>query len=153
MNACVPFLLESGLNSSVNHEKRGTVVEKRDKKYTAEVLREFSIFFAVLFFTCVVGIIELLPEFDKISKYPYLLSFGWIFLSILYFGLLFGIVFCIDRCFWLYDQNKRLAGEFGFNFPEIEPFYTKGKKMKKPLITVILLVFFMLYFVKIGVLQ
>ena len=124
----------------------GTDVGNRDKKFRGEVLREFSIFFAILFLTCIVGIIELLPEFDKIHGNVWLGGS----LSAIYFGLLAGIIFSIDKCFWLYELNKRLAGEFGFNFPEIEPFYLKGKKIEWLLIVGILVPFFILYLVKIG---
>ena len=124
----------------------GTGVKHPDRRLRGEVLREFSIFFAVLFLTCIVGIIELLPEFDKIHGNVWLGGS----LSAIYFGLLAGIIFSIDKCFWLYEQNKRLAGEFGFNFPEIEPFYLKGKKIERLLIVGILVTFFILYLVKIG---
>jgi len=123
-------------------------LENRDRKFVTQLLREFIIFFAVMFFTCTVGIIELLPEFDKIDG-----IFGWIAISTIYFGLLAGIIFSIDKCFWLYEQNKRFAGKLGFNFPEIEPFYLKGERVRRLLIIVILLVFIMLYLVKIHILQ
>ena len=132
----------------VNLQERNTKHREEVTKYRAEVLREFSIFFAVLFFTCVVGIIELLPEFEKISG-----VFGRIAISAIYFGLLAGIIFSIDRCFWLYEQNKSLAGKYGFNFPQIEPFHTMGKSIERLLIVGILVVFITLYLVKIGLLQ
>jgi hypothetical protein len=121
---------------------------ERDAKYSAEILREFSIFFAVLFFTCVVGIIELLPEFGKIKG-----IYGLVAISIIYFGLLVGVIFSIDKCFWLYEQNKAYAGRFGFNFPEIEPFRKRGRILGRLLIIGVLLVFTLLYFVKIGILS
>ena len=124
----------------------GTDVKHPDRRLAGEVLREFSIFFAVLFLTCIVGIIELLPEFDKIHGNVWLGGS----LSAIYFGLLALMIFSIDKCFWLYEQNKRLTGEFGFNFPEIEPFYLKGKKIERLLIAGILVTFFILYLVKIG---
>lgn len=120
----------------------------RDRSFIAQLLREFIIFFAVLFFTCVVGIIELLPEFDKIEG-----MFGLLSISAIYFGLLIGMVFSVDKCFWLYERNKMFAGKFGFNFPEIEPLPLKGKKIKNVLIVGILFVFTMLYFVKTGFLE
>lgn len=128
--------------------KRGIDLKKRSEKSIAELLIEFIIFFAVMFFTCTVGIIELLSEFDKIDG-----IFGWIAISTIYFGLLAGIIFSIDKCFWLYEQNKRFAGKLGFNFPELEPFYLKGKRIERLLIITILLIFTMLYLVKIRVLQ
>lgn len=123
-------------------------MEERRKEFTASLLRDFSIFFAVLFFTCVVGIVELLPEFEKING-----ILSWICISTIYFGLLTGVVFSIQRCFWLYEQNKRFAGALGFNFPEIEPFDSFGKIIEYPLITGVLLTFFVLYLVKVGLLR
>ena len=57
----------------------------KNKKHNAELI-EFTIFFAVMLFTCVVGIIELLPEFDKIKG-----IFGSISVSALCFAFLVGI--------------------------------------------------------------
>lgn len=123
-----------------------------DAKFGAEVLREFAIFFAVLFLTCVVGIIELLPEIEKING-----LFSWTSVSTIYFGLLFGIVYSMDKCFWLYKQNRMFSGKFGYNYPEIEYFILKifktDKNLEGFLIAVIALVFFILYLVKIGLLQ
>jgi hypothetical protein len=116
-----------------------------NRRFKAELLREFSIFFAVLFLTCVVGIIELLPELEKMTG-----AFSWLSLSALYFGLTAGSVYCVDKCFWLYEQQR---GAFGFNFPEIEPFYSRGKMIRRALIIGILVVFIFLYFVKVGILR
>ena len=123
-------------------------MENKDRTRVAESLREFSIFFAVIFLTCVVGIIELLPELDMIDG-----VFGWISVSAIYFGLLAGIVFSTHACFWLYAQNRRIAGRYGFYFPAIEPFHTKGKIYEGVLIVGIVLVFITLYLVKIGFLR
>lgn len=41
----------------------------RDADFRSGLLRDFVIFFAVLFLTCVVGIIELLAEFDRINGF------------------------------------------------------------------------------------
>lgn len=101
-----------------------------------------------MFFTCVVGIIELLPEFDKIKG-----TWGWMAISTLYFGLLAGIVFSVHECFWLYEQNRTYAGRFGFNFPDIEPFGQKGKAIERLLIIGTLAIFTVLYLVKVGILQ
>lgn len=123
-----------------------------DEKYIAQVLREFTIFFAVMFFTCVVGIIEFLPELNKI----HLMHAPWGFttISIIYFALLAGIIYSVKYCFWLYEQNRRFRemGKSGFFFPFIEPFETKGKMVKKFLMVAPLVVFTLLYLVKIGIL-
>jgi len=123
---------------------------ERNMREGAQLLREFTIFFAVNFFTCVVGIIELLPEFEKIIGFY---SWRFIAISALYFGLLLGIVFSVNKCFWLYEQNRALVGRFGFFFNEIEPFQTRGRTMKKILMMAFLIVFCLLYLVKIGLLE
>ena len=123
-----------------------------DAEFRAELLREFAIFFAVLFLTCVVGIIELLSEFEKING-----LFGWISISSIYFGLLFGIVYSMDKCFWLYEQNRMFSGKFGYNYPDIEYFILKifksDKNLEGFLVAVVTLIFIMLYLVKIGLLR
>lgn len=126
----------------------GYRLENKDRKRVARVLREFIIFFAVIFLTCVVGIIELLPELDKIDG-----VFGWISVSAIYFGLLAGLVFSIHACFKIYKENRKFAGEYGFYFATIEPFLLKGKIIKVLLIAGIILVFITLYLVKTGFLQ
>ncbi len=55
---------------------------------------EFFLFFAVLFFTCVVGIITLLPELEKIKG-----VFGGFANSLLYFGLLLGVDYSVYKFF------------------------------------------------------
>ena len=122
-------------------------MENRDK-FKAETLRDFSIFFAVLLFTGIVGIIELLSEFDKING-----IFGLISISGIYFGLLGVIIFSIDKFFMLYKQNRGL--KVGFNFYEIEILiYHIGEKILKIfMITIVSLFFTLLYLVKIGLLK
>ena len=115
--------------------------------------RTLIIFFAGMFFTCLVGLIELLPEFETITG-----GIGRITITIIYFGLLSGILYSINKCFWLYEMNKIWGGKYGFIFPDIELFHIKSFHLKKKdlktlLIASILSVFFLLYFVKIGVLQ
>lgn len=123
-----------------------------DEKRVAEFLREFMIFFAVMFFTFIVGIIELLPELSKID--PRLTPWGFTVISIIYFGLLAGIIFSVKYCFWLYEENRefREKGKFGFYFPLIEPLYSRGKILEKFLIVGLFVVFTLLFLVKIGVL-
>lgn len=122
-------------------------MENRDRRAVAELLRDFIVFFAILFLTCVVGIIELLGEFEKIKG-----IFGGVTIFIIYFGLVFLMIFGVNKCFWLYEQNKMYKG-YGFFFHEIEPIETRGKKIKEGLIIAILVIFTVLYFVKIGVIQ
>ena len=116
-------------------------------KSIAELLRDFTIFFAVLVFTCIVGIIELLPELEKVSG-----SFGFISLTFLYFVLLLGIVFSIIICFRLYDKNKTYSGIFTYIFNEIEYLRKKGIPVKWLLIIIAIALFTIIYLVKIGIL-
>ena len=120
-------------------------MKEENTKTIAELLRDFTIFFAVLFFTCTVGIIELLPELEKIRG-----IFGFISLTLLYFILLFGIVFSINKCFELYDENKNFAGRYRYIFWEIESLRKKGIPVKWLAITIIIALFTLLYLVKIG---
>ena len=127
--------------------------EKKRLTRIADFLREFMVFFAVLFFTCVVGIIELLPELDKINS---LFSWGGIVISIVYFGLLLGLDYSLFKCFYLYEQNKlikKLYG-YGFYFPELESIIThvfkKFERLQGFSIVVVTVVFILLYLVKIG---
>jgi len=111
-------------------------------------LREFIIFWAILFFTCIVGIIELLPEFENIE-----VKFGWAWgsISALYVVLLFGLVLSIYECFLLYKQR-----DFVYQFHITEFTKKLGIKvewLKWILIVLFLLIFIILYFVKIGVLK
>lgn len=118
--------------------------------------REILIFFAVLFFTCVVGIIELLPQLEEING---LLSWNWLLISSVYFGLLAGIDYSVKKCFWLYRENRTLREKFGvgFYYPDIEflveRIFKKLENLEGFLIAVITLVFFLLYLVKIGILH
>ena len=122
-------------------------------QFAAELYRELLLFFAVVFFTCVVGIIELLPELEKTNG---LFSWSWLAISVLYFGLLLGIDYSLDRCFFLYKQNKTFGGEFGFNFPGLEglvqKIFRKINYLELSLVTIITLEFVFLYIVKIGLL-
>ena len=136
--------------------RAGGIILDKDKnnyqKHVAEFYRTLIIFFAGVFFTCVVGLIELLPEFETVTG-----SIGRITLTILYFGLLSGILFSINKCFLLYEKNKTYGGQFGFIIPDIELFHIKRYHLKpndleKLLISGFLSVFVLLYLVKIGLL-
>ena len=122
-------------------------MENRDK-FKAETLRDFSIFFAVLLFTGIVGIIELLSEFDKINGIFVLIS-----ISGIYFGLLGVILFSIDKFFMLYKQNRGLKSGYNFYEIEISWYHIGEKKLKRLMIIIILLFFILLYLVKIGLLN
>ena len=123
------------------------------RKHWAEFYREILLFFAILFFTCVVGIIELLPELEKING---LLSWSCLALSSLYFGLVIGVDYSLDRCFLLYKQNKAYGGKFAFVYPELEVYvkkiFKKVEILEGFLLVIVSLVLVLLYFVKIGLL-
>lgn len=72
--------------------------------------RDTNLFWAVLTFTCTVGIIELLPIINK--SFP---SWEQICLGIIYFVLLIGIVFSVWRVFEIYRENRELllSGRIG----------------------------------------
>jgi len=117
-----------------------------NKKDNAELI-EFTIFFAAMLFTCAVGIIELLPEFEKIKG-----IFGFTSVSALYFGLLIGIIFSMSEFFYLFKKNEEKI-KTDFPFSRVEYFYQHAKIIKLLFYIIFLLIFIMLYFVKIGCLQ
>lgn len=123
-------------------------------KYAAELFREFILFYSVLFFTCVVGLIGLLPEFEKTKGF---VSWSCLVISIVYFGLLFGIDYSMHKYFFIYRKNRELSGRFAFEYPEIEyladKLFKNQKYLELFLIAGTTLVFILLYLVKIGVLQ
>lgn len=126
----------------------------KSAKHWADFYREFLIFFAIVFFTCVVGIIELLPEFENINT---IISWRWFVVSLVYFGLLSGILYSLDKCFWLYGRNKIHGGNFAFLYPELEggivqKIFKKLNHFRLFLLFAILIVFILFYFVKVGVL-
>jgi hypothetical protein len=125
-------------------------------KFAAELYRDLLLFFAVVFFTCVVGVIELLPELEKING---LFSWSWLALTVLYFGLVVGIEYSMDRCFWLYRRNKDVGKKsgYGFVYPELEGWvqrvFRKIVYLEGVLIVGITIEFIILYLVKIGMLH
>lgn len=127
-----------------------------DENYrlASETYRDFLLFFGVLFFTCVVGIFTLLPEFEKI---PYIPSWTWLIISALYFGLLVGIAYSIRKCFWILFVEVKDLGKFSFRYPELETLVKKYFKEPKYLewlfIIVVVIIFILLYFIKIGLLE
>jgi|GEM_PF-3473953 hypothetical protein len=131
---------------------KGTIEEGR--KRVSDFLREFMVFFAVLFFTCVVGIIELLPEFESINGF-----FSGLVVSAVYFGLLFGIDYSLFKCFYLYEQNKIVKEQYGygFYFPELESLirsvFKKLKRLQWFSVAIVTVVFILFYLVKIGLLR
>ena len=121
-----------------------------NKKHTEELI-EFTLFFAVMLFTCVVGIIELLPEFDNING-----MFGSISVSALYFAFLVGIFFSMGEFFYLLKKNKikiMAMKERSIAFSQIERFYNHPTLIELLFYITFLLIFITLYFVKIGCLQ
>ena len=115
------------------------------KKTAAETYRDFMLFFGVVFLTCVVGIIELLQEFGKIHAVP---SWSWLTISVLYFGLLFGINYSIHKCFWILFVEVKDTGKYGFRYPAlngvITSFFKKPKYLEASIIALVTLVFVLL---------
>jgi hypothetical protein len=108
------------------------MAKEEKAKRTADFYKEMILFFAVLFFTCVVGVITLLPELE----HPYgLVSWGWLSLSILYFGLVVGIDYSLYNCFYLYEINRqfREIGVGGFYYPLIDDVAISIQKISKKL--------------------
>jgi uncharacterized membrane protein YkvI len=81
----------------MNEDKEGSAV------LILENNRDTLIFWAVLVFTCVVGIIELLSEIKK----PFNVQQFCIFM--IYFVLLFVMGFSIWRVLRVYGENRGLA--------------------------------------------
>jgi len=130
-------------------------LEEQKPESIAAFYREMLIFFAVLFFTCVVGLIELLPQLETTNV---LLSWNWLLMSFLYFALVVGIDYSLEKCFWLYRVNRRLeAFHVGFRYPDIDflvqKIFKKYEYLEGFLIAVITLFFILLYLVKIGILH
>lgn len=133
----------------------GSLNEEKGE-HIAVFYREVMIFFAVLFFTCVVGLIELLPQLEKPNG---LLSWSWLLMSSLYFVLVVGIDYSLGKCFWLYRENRAFREKLhvGFYYPDIEflvqKIFKKLKYLEGFLIAVITLFYILLYLVKIGILH
>jgi hypothetical protein len=131
---------------------KGAIEEGR--KRISDFLREFMVFFAVLFFTCVVGIIELLPQFGSINGLV-----SGVVISVVYYGLLLGIDYSLYKCFYLYEQNKIVKEQYGygFYFPELESLirlvFKKFRRLQWFSVAVVSFVFILLYLVKIGLLR
>jgi hypothetical protein len=100
------------------------VLEKNDLVFRLEALRDLVLFYAVLFFTCVIGIIELLPEIKQDSK-----KWFQILVGILYFGLVSIFDFCVFRVWGIFLESAlltriRLEGweaykNYALNYPSI----------------------------------
>ena len=132
-----------------------------NKKHN-EIITKSTVFFAGILLTCVVGIVELLPEFDNITG-----KYGLISLSALYFVFLFGIFFGLTEFFYILDKNKTESDgnnkkekddkndekKIGIDFSRIEFFNKYAPLMKYPLYITLFLIFITLYLVKIGYLK
>lgn len=144
---------------------------KEYAKLRVESNRDMLIFWAVLFFTCVVGIIELLPEIRELTFPLRGISLITIFASnqtyvtCIYFGLLSGMVFSIINAFNVYRNSFDLVqkdelGADGKKSVKDYPTYIdrlmflKGDKIAEScLISLIFLFFVLLYFSRIGLLK
>jgi nicotinamide riboside transporter PnuC len=122
-----------------------------------EINRDALIFWAVLVFTCVVGIIGLLPQIHSAS----LLSVSGVLqvcLAIIYLGLLIGMLFSIWRVVETYKENRMLAlsGRLGKEIEKraketrttIDKFIDcKRRRCVSVLVIVITFVFFVILYV------
>ncbi len=77
--------------------------QEQDYRFIVEHHREMMIFWAVLVFTFLVGIIELLPQVE-----PPLGTYQEI-LFVVYFALLLGMCFSVLRVFEIYREIRSLA--------------------------------------------
>ncbi|MCW4012137.1 MAG: hypothetical protein NWF07_04000 [Candidatus Bathyarchaeota archaeon] len=100
---------------SLARSKAETMNLEKWVEFRVENNVNYLTFWATVFLTCFIGIIELLPELKKISWY-----FGG--LSILYFILVIGMCLSIDGCIRIYGENVHFwrEGYFG-NWHNIIP--------------------------------
>ena len=122
------------------------------KTRNSSFLKELTLFFAVLFFTCIVGIITLLPELEKINGF-----FSGLANSILYFGLLLGANYSVYKFFQFYKWNLDFAEKYGYGFYSIDVnyllrFFKKVKYLQLFIIILMTFVFLVLYLVKLKIL-
>lgn len=94
------------LVNSVNTQPDvSTLITIEDAKFIAGINRDFIIFWAILFFTCVVGIIELLGHIDDFIKN----RTHETLIAILYFSLVAGIICSVFQAWNIYRINYALA--------------------------------------------
>ena len=120
--------------------------ENRQKRL-AEFSKKIILFYSGLLFTCIIGIIELLPEIENIKG-----VFDFLCISVIYFVLLFGAIISLRSSFAMYQHSIKNAGKYGFIVPIFEPFSTKGRSIRDSLTLGMLVVFTLLFLAKIGVL-
>ena len=126
---------------------------EEEKKRIADFFREFIVFFAGLFFTCVVGIIELLPELEKING-----VFSGLAFSLLYFGLLLGVNYSVYKFFQFYEYNKNLVKKHGRGFSShdidyLARIFKNSKNLQWLILVLTTFVFVLLYLVKLGIIM
>ncbi|MCJ7608158.1 hypothetical protein MUP00_00610 [Candidatus Bathyarchaeota archaeon] len=81
--------------------------QERTSRYIFSVSREFLTFWGVMFFTGVVGIVELLPEIDYGSHSVQYSFFG----TLLHFGLVALMILSLRNCFRIVKDSSRLTRE------------------------------------------
>lgn len=83
-------------------------LDDNDAELLPEINRDFLIFWAILFFTCVAGIIELIPSFYiSGSKTP-----NQFMLTIIFLGLVIVLLLSISQCLKVLRGNTMLEGRF-----------------------------------------
>ena len=120
--------------------------ESRQKRL-AEFSTKVILFYSGLLFTCLIGIIELLPEIGKTEG---VVDFWRV--TVVYFVLLVGAHISLRSSFAMYQRNIKKAGKYGFIVPTFEPFSTKGRIVRDSLTLGMLVVFTLLFLAKIGIL-
>jgi hypothetical protein len=104
---------------------------------------EILVFYGALFFTCVIGIIELLPELDKWLDYSEWMGILYqIALSLLYFGLLLGAILSM-YLFLRFQELKKVSSSI------IIRLFLGGKK-KWIFVGLIFFIFYSIYLIKGG---
>ena len=105
---------------------------------------EILLFWAIIFFTCLVGLIEFLPELNNWNYYVST-RYCWIFqssIALLYFGLLLGVVFSLYKFFNLYG-----LGYYGSPTLDLIQKYFKSYWVAYIILIVLILYIFTTFFI------
>jgi predicted RND superfamily exporter protein len=131
-------------------------------KLILENNRDTMIFWAVLVFTCVVGIIGLLPEINSIKSLTLRAIIQQACLFIIYVALLAGMLYSVYRFLKIYGESRELAlsGRLGREIKNkannkstyLDKFIDYKWRMPISILVIIIviIVFSLLYLTKIG---
>lgn len=122
--------------------------KKEADKFRLQLLRDIMLFYGVLIFTCVLGMIELIPELKPLpsSELP--------LVTIIYFGLLFGLIYSFSRCWDIYKESIELTVNLGKEYlkyprPHLIDFTINIPWLRFITILILFSIFALLYVVKI----